>query len=336
MSNRGSSARSNRWGQRRREDEARRIGADGVAHLCRGGNIAPHHPVGLGQGAVDDIDPVDEAIALCHTAAARAIHANGVHFVDIGQRVEFIRKITDRLNRAEITVHRIDRFERDQLGRIRIIGFQQGAQMVEIVVTEDPLCPAIAPNALDHRGMVQFVGVDDQAGQQFRQRAQRSVICDVSGGEQKSGLFAVQIRQFGLKTLMIHRRARDVPRAARARPRCLESFLHGRHHDRVLAHAQVVVATPNSDILFGAIFATPDGAGELALATFDVDKGAVAAFFMKAVQCGVDLVGIHRGQSHSCASSSLTFQKCYVFCLNMTIGCEFAFYSGPVPRIGAA
>ena len=35
-------------------------------------------------------------VAFRNTAAARAVHANGVHFVDIGPRVVFFRKVADR------------------------------------------------------------------------------------------------------------------------------------------------------------------------------------------------------------------------------------------------
>ena len=58
-------------------------------------------------------------------AAARAVHAHGMDFVDIGQRVVLFREVADRVDRGDIAIHRIDGFERDQLRRARRRGFQQ-------------------------------------------------------------------------------------------------------------------------------------------------------------------------------------------------------------------
>ena len=98
-----------------------------------------------------------KVITLCHTTTAWAIHANGMNLINIGQGVEFIGQITNRLNRAEIPIHRIDRFECDQFRRRGIICRQQFTQMRNIIVAEHTLGPAIAAHTLDHGGVVQFV-----------------------------------------------------------------------------------------------------------------------------------------------------------------------------------
>ncbi len=209
--------------QRGGEDEARRIRPYGVSHLGACGDVAPHDAKGLAQRAVDDIDPAHQPVALGHPAAARPVHAHGMHLVEIGQRAEFVGQIADRADRAEIAVHRIDQLEGDQLGRRRIVGGQQVAQMRQVVVPEDALGPAIAAHALDHRGMVERIGIDDQAGKQPWQRRKRRVIGDIGRGEQQRGFLAVQVGQLGLQPLVIDRGARDVARPARpgARPpRC--------------------------------------------------------------------------------------------------------------------
>jgi hypothetical protein len=144
---------------------------------------------------------VHQPVTLGHAAAAGAVHADGVHLVEIGQRAEFVCKIADRLDRAEIAVHRIDRFEGDQLRRGRVVGLQQFAQMLHVVVAEDALGAAIAADALDHRGVVQRVGIDDEPGKQLRQRRERRVIGDVGGGEDKRRLLAMQIGKLGLQRL---------------------------------------------------------------------------------------------------------------------------------------
>src|SRR5690606_33112823 len=65
-------------GQRRCEDEARRATADGVAAGTAGGDVSAHHAKAFGECAVDDVHPVEHAVALRDAAAPRAIKADGV------------------------------------------------------------------------------------------------------------------------------------------------------------------------------------------------------------------------------------------------------------------
>ena len=206
-----------------------------------------------------------------------------MHLVDIGQRAKFVRQIADRFDRAEIAIHRIDRFKRDQLWRIRVIGFHQCAQMRHVVVTEDPLGTSIAAHTLDHRSVVQFIRVNDQARKQLGQRAQRCIIGNVGGREQQGRFLAVQIRQFSLEPFVINRRARDVARTARPGPRGIQCFVHRLQNYRVLAHAQIVVAAPDGDRLLGAVRARPDCVRKLPVLTFNIDEGAVPSLFVQTV-----------------------------------------------------
>ena len=202
--------------------------------------------------------------------------------------------MADRLDGAEIAVHRIDRFEGDELGSRRIVGLQQLAQMRDVVVTEDALGPAVAADTLDHRGVVQRVGIDDEAGKQLGQRRKRRVIGDIGRGEDQRRLLAVQVGQFGLEPLVIDGRARDVACAARARASGLERLVHRREDNRMLSHAQIVVAAPDGDVLRGSVGLVPDGMGKLALLALDVDKGSVAALVMQTVDgCVERFVVVH-------------------------------------------
>ena len=72
--------------QRGGEDEARRIGADGVAEVREGGDVAAHDAEALGQRAVDDVDAMHDAVALGEAAAARPVEADRMHLVEIGER----------------------------------------------------------------------------------------------------------------------------------------------------------------------------------------------------------------------------------------------------------
>ena len=238
-------------------------------------------------------------VALGDAAAAGAVHADRVHLVDIGQGAEFVGQVADFGDRAEIAVHRIDRFEGDQLGRRGVVRFQQLAQMRDVVVAEDALGTAIAAHALDHRGVVQRVGIDDQPGEQFGQRAQGRVIGDIGRGEQQRRFLAVQIGQLGLQLLVIHRGAGDVAGAAGACAGCVDGVMHRVQHNRVLAHAQIVVAAPHGDVLLGAVGTGPDRMREMALLAFDVDEGPVTALFVKAGNRCVQFRGIVHRHLHS-------------------------------------
>ena len=71
-----------------------------------------------------------------------AVHADRVDLVEIGQGVIFVGEVADRGDRRDVGVHRIDAFERDQLGRVRILGREQLLEMLEVVVAEHALLAA--------------------------------------------------------------------------------------------------------------------------------------------------------------------------------------------------
>ena len=170
--------------------------------------------------------------------------------------------------------------------------------MCKVVVAEDPLGPAIALDAFDHRGVIQRIGIDDQPREQLGQRRQRRVIGDIGRGKDQRGFLGVQIGQFGLQPLVIDGRARDIARAARPGARAIQRLMHGVQHDGMLAHPQIIIAAPDGDVLFFTIGTVPDGLRKTSLRTFDVDEGAIATFFVKlgngVVQGGVI---VHRGRS---------------------------------------
>ena len=76
--------------------------------------------------------------------------------------------------------------------------------MRNIIVAEHTFGTAIAPHTLDHRGVVQFVRINDQAWEQFWQGREGCIIGNIGRGEQQSRFLAVQIGQFGLKPFVIH------------------------------------------------------------------------------------------------------------------------------------
>ena len=138
----------------------------------------------------------NRAVALGDTAAARPVHADRVHLVEIGHRAIAFGEIADRRDRRDIAVHRIDRFEGDQLGAVRSGTFQQGLEMIEIVMAEDLLRGAGTADALDHRGVIELVGEDHAIGQQPRDRADRRLVGDEARGEDQRRLFAMKVGEF--------------------------------------------------------------------------------------------------------------------------------------------
>ena len=122
--------------QRRREDEGGRIAANGVDERGVAGDIAAERAKALGQRALDHVDLVHDAGLFANAAAARAVHADRVHLVDIGHRAVTLGESGDFGDRRDIAVHRIEALEHDQLRPIARRD-QQLFEMGEVIVAED-------------------------------------------------------------------------------------------------------------------------------------------------------------------------------------------------------
>ena len=68
--------------------------------------------------------------------------------------------------------------------------------MLDIIVPEYPSVRAGTPDALDHRSMIQLIGIYDEAGQDLSQRRECRLIRDIAGREQQGACLAVQLSQF--------------------------------------------------------------------------------------------------------------------------------------------
>ena len=154
--------------------------------------------------------------------------------------------------------------------------------MHKIVVPEEMFLHAAVLDAFDHRGMVQFVGEDDQAGQKLSQRRERRVVGDVAGGEQERRFLAVQVGEFALELHVIVRSAGDVAGAARTGARGVDRLVHGGEHLRMLAHAEIVVAAPDGnrppvgvgiEVCPGIATTVADNVGEDAIPSFTPQPG---------------------------------------------------------------
>ena len=243
-----SAAGGDRGRQRGREDEARAAGAHEVDGGGGRGDVAADHAERLGERALHDVDLVERAVALGHAGAARAVHADGMDLVEIGEGAVAMGDVADLADRRDVAVHRVDRFEGDDLGRRRIGAGQQLLEMGHVVVAEDPAHRAGVADAGDHRGVVERVGIELAARQHGAQRLQRRLVGDIARGEDERGFLAVQRGELALERDVQRVGAGDVARAAGARALRVDRGLHGLDHGRMLAHGEIVVAAPHGDV----------------------------------------------------------------------------------------
>ena len=222
-------------------------------------------------------------------------------FVEIGERAILVGEVADRGDRGDVAVHRIDALERDQLGRVGILGGEQLLEMVEVVVAEHALLAARALDPGDHRGVVEFVGEDHAAGKQLAERRQRRLVRDVARREQQRAFLAVEVGELGLELDVIMGVAADVAGAARAGADLVQRVFHRLDHGRMLAHAEIVVGAPDGDRLGAVVAAEAVGVGELALGAQDIDEDAIAAFVVKAVDRGLEDAVVIQGLEPSLA-----------------------------------
>lgn len=284
---RGDRTGSQRRRQRGGEDEARSIGADEIAKRRGGRDIAAHHAKSLAERAFDDRHAIHQAFAFGNAAAARAVHADGVHFIEIGHSAELVGEIADLLDRRDIAIHRIDALEGDQLRRIRIGSGELGFEIVEIVMLPDhPLALAVA-DAFDHRGVVERVGEDDQAGDLLAERAKGRPVRHIAGIEDQAGFLAMQVGKFLLQQDVVMVGTRNIPGASRTRATVIDRLMHGGNHGRVLAHAQIVVGTPDGYVPF-SFGCVSGGARKLTAMPLEIGEHSVAAFLMKTVQFALE------------------------------------------------
>src|SRR3546814_9271132 len=99
MPDAGERTRDQHWRKRGGEDEARRIGTDHVDDVAIGRDIAAHHAERLAERPFDDGKAARRVVTIRYAAAPRAVHADRMHLVQLGERVVLVGKIADRMDR---------------------------------------------------------------------------------------------------------------------------------------------------------------------------------------------------------------------------------------------
>src|SRR3546814_7116102 len=76
------------------------------------------------------------AIPVRNPSTAGTVHADGMHLVEIGERTIFLGEIANGVDGGDVTIHRINALECDQLGECWIRFSEQLFQVLKIVVTD--------------------------------------------------------------------------------------------------------------------------------------------------------------------------------------------------------
>ena len=114
----------------------------------------------------------------------------------------------------------------------------------------------------------------------------------------------MEVGQLGFQIDMVMGVATNVARAARTGPHIVERLFHCRDHLWMLPHAEIVVGAPDGDWLRTIMPRKAAGIGKSALVAKNIDKDAIATFFVKAVDRGVeDLAVIQGNRSYSAISA---------------------------------
>ena len=297
VAHRGRRRRRHRRGQGGGEDEAGRVGAHRVHHRPRAGDVAADHAERLAQRALDHIDPVHDPVALGDAGAARAIHADRVHLVEIGHGAVALGEIADGAYGGDIAIHGIDALEHDELRPVAG-GAQQFFEMGEVVMPEHHLVAPGLTHALYHRIVVERVGEDEAIRDQLRQRGDAGLVRHVARGEDEAGLLAVQIGELGFKLHDGMAVAGNVAGAARARAGLPGGGAHRFDHVLMAAHAEIVVGAPDDDVAL-AFRRVPDGVRETRGVAFDFGEGAVATLILERVDGILEEAGVVHGASQT-------------------------------------
>ena len=148
---------------------------------------------------------------------------------------------------------------------------------------EDDTRTLSVADTLDHRGMVQCIGKDNEVRYLLAQRAQCRPVGNITGGEDQRGFLAMQVSELFLKLNVIVIRAGNIARSAGPCPACLDRLLHGGDHGGTLPHAEIVIGTPDCDIRSRAVLKT-GSARKFTTMPFQFGKDPVPAFIVQSRQ----------------------------------------------------
>src|ERR1700759_2776988 len=130
---------------------------DGVHDGTVACDVAAKCAKSLGKRSLDDVDARHHAVPFGDAGAAWPVHANGMHFVEIGHRAIAFRYVADCCEWRDVAVHRIDALEDDQLRPTRRGARKQLFQMFHIAMAPDLAETAGGADAFNHRIVVERI-----------------------------------------------------------------------------------------------------------------------------------------------------------------------------------
>ena len=123
--------------------------------------------------------------------------------VEIGDCAVSFGDIADGDDRSNIAVHAVDALEGHDLGTVGRDGAQQRIEMGGVVMSEDEALGARPADAFDHRIVVERVREDRAVRHELAQCAERGEVGDPSRCEDKRGILAVEVGEFGFELDML-------------------------------------------------------------------------------------------------------------------------------------
>src|SRR5262249_52471158 len=150
------------------------------------------------------------------------------------------REIAYAMQRGNVAVHRIERFENDQLGPSVADLAQQPLEMLDVVVSPNQLLATGLAHARDHRVVIERVGENQAVGNESRDRRYAGQIRYIPRSEDERRVLAVQIGQFLLKLDQGMIGPCNIARAARAHTKTSRGFDEGGDHLGMLAHSEII------------------------------------------------------------------------------------------------
>src|SRR3546814_5553720 len=107
--------------------------------------------------------------------------------------------------------------------------------MLKIVVTPDPFSAARSANAGNHTRMVDRVGENHAAGENFRERGKRRFVRYITRGKTEPPFLAMEVGKLCFEIDMIVRVTAVIARTARPCPHIVQSRFQGGVDLRMLA-----------------------------------------------------------------------------------------------------
>lgn len=192
----------------------------------------------------------------------------GTHLIQESDSTVLISQVTNLLDRADATAHRVDALEGDDLGRLLGPLLKLRLEVLQVVVLPNNLLRARVTDALDHRGMVGRVGEVYTTREFGPESGEGSIVGHIAGREDESGGLAVEGGQLLLEIEMPGTVTGDVPGTSSTVTVLIQSttvaqqsddeqmtekadggkrdgdVLHGLEDNGVVAHTQIVIRTP--------------------------------------------------------------------------------------------